>query len=1090
MDVERRIKHTIDKYAPVVSSIFIEAAKRAKSEEDVKQECNKILDRFIDECGLNISKENEYTTPDGGSIDTKYGNVLIEYKNPKSPTSKITANRDAPGTKAVIEQLVSRFEAFENEYPGSSEKFVGVGLDGDTIVYVTKRKATSRKIAEPYEDYEISVFPVTPESIKRLLENLASVAVRGKEFTPENLAQDFGAGSDVGLKCVRTLYNAILGTTNPKAKTLFQQWEILFGEVCGYDIEGKTGKLDELAKAYDMKSAQPAQLLFSVHTYYSIFMKLLAAEVINAFSPYGLSMVKKCCDAISNTVLRDIFKDLEDGSIWRNMGYTNFIEGNLFEWYVDIWDDDIADSLRSLASRLGEYDPTTLVTNPSQSRDLLKKLYHELFPRKVRHDLGEFYTPDWLAEYVLDELGYDGNPDKKILDPACGSGTFLVMAIKRIIKWYSKNRFSVTFGYDTLAKKIINNVIGFDLNPLAVVAARTNYLIAMTGLLRAIGGFEIPVYLCDSVVTPTQREDLFKEQFLELRIAPFKTPLKIPIKIAEDRILLGRYTELIDTSLRSGYSVDDFIAYLEHSGFDVSADEPLHRELYEKLLTLTREGKNGVWARVIKNAFAPVFVEKVDFIAGNPPWINWESLPEEYRNSTKILWENYGLFTLSGQDARLGGGKKDFSMIFTYSSVDNYLKIGGKLGFVITQSVFKTKGAGDGFRRMKFRKNDKDFYLKPIRVTDMSDFQPFEGATNRTAVFVCKKSTRPFKYPVPYIVWKKAVRGKISPELMLDEVKRRVKRIRMDAIPVDPENPTSPWLTAPKKAIPAILKVIGKSDYKAFEGVNTGGANGVYWIEVLKELPNGDLIIRNLANVGKKKVKQVEAVIEPDFVYPLLRGRDVQRWRAKPSCHIIMVHDPIKRIGYPEREMKIKYPKTYAYLKRFEDVLRRRAAYRKYFSGDAPFYTMYDVGPYTMAEWKVVWADMGDYVAPAVVSKERSNLVLPEHHVMFVSLDNPQEAHFICAVLSSSISMITSWAYTTSYGKSAHLVENISIPRFDPSNKIHLRLSELSRLCHEAAEAGDEDSIKRYEREIDILAAKIWGITDEELAGVWEVMER
>ena len=68
-------------------------------------------------------------------------------------------------------------------------------------------------------------------------------------------------------------------------------------------------------------------------------------------------------------------------------------------------------------------------------------------------------------------------------------------------------------------------------------------------------------------------------------------------------------------------------------------------------------------------------------------------------------------------------------------------------------------------------------------------------------------------------------------------------------------------------------------------------------------------------------------------------------------------------------------------------------------------------------------------------------------------------------------------------------IKKIKIPEFNPLDDIHLRLSELSRLCHEAAEAGDEDSIKRYEREIDILAAKIWGITDEELAGVWEVME-
>ncbi len=1077
MERKKHLKKIIDRYAITVATTFLEAAKKAKSEEDLRQYCNSILNRFVSEAGLNIEARNEAPTPDGGRIDTRYGDVLIEYKDPNSPTQKITSSLDAPGTKAVVQQLKSRFEAFRRENPELITRLFGVGLDGDTIVYLWWRSG----------EYKVTVLPVTAEFVKRLLEAIASVAERGKEFTPNNLAEDFGAGSNVALNCVKALYEHLIRTEHPKTKTLFKQWELLFGEVCGYDIEGKTGKLDELASTYHIDGARPAELLFSVQTYYSIFMKLLAIEVISAFTKIGFSIIDKCSEAATSEGLREVFRELEDGSIWRSIGYINFIEGNLFSWYVDVWDSEISNALRMLISKLGDYDTTTISSNPVESRDLLKRLYHELLPRKVRHDLGEFYTPDWLAEYVLDEIGYDGNPDKRLLDPACGSGTFLVMAIKRVMKWYNDNIHTCGFGKKELVRKITKNIIGFDLNPLAVLASRANYIIAIRELLRAMGGFEIPVYLCDSVVTPTQREDLFKKQFLELKIAPFETPLRIPREVAESRQILGKYADIMDSCISGEYSADEFIERLKNRGIEV-VNEGLHVELYNKLMGLANEGKNGVWARVIKNAFAPVFVEKVDFIAGNPPWINWESLPEEYRNSLIPLYEHhYGLFPIKGQQRRLGSSKIDLSSLFVYVCADEYLKKGGKLGFVITQSLFKTKGAGQGFRRWKLPEGKG--YIKPLRVTDMSDFQPFEGATNRTAVFVCKKSTRPFKYPVPYIVWKKAVRGKISPELMLDEVKRRVKRIRMDAIPVDPENPTSPWLTAPKKALPAILKVIGKSDYEAHAGVYTGGVNGVYWIEVLKELPNGDLIIRNLANVGKKKVKQVEAVIEPDFVYPLLRGRDVQRWRAKPSCHIIMVHDPIKRIGYPEREMKIKYPKTYAYLKRFEDVLRRRASSSvRALMDRGPFYSMFAVGEYTMAEWKVVWADMGDYVAPAVVSKERSNLVLPEHHVMFVSLDNPQEAHFICAVLSSSISMITSWAYTTSYGKSAHLVENISIPRFDPSNKIHLRLSELSRLCHEAAEAGDEDSIKRYEREIDILAAKIWGITDEELAGVWEVM--
>ncbi len=95
---------------------------------------------------------------------------------------------------------------------------------------------------------------------------------------------------------------------------------------------------------------------------------------------------------------------------------------------------------------------------------------------------------------------------------------------------------------------------------------------------------------------------------------------------------------------------------------------------------LDLKNKNGVWARIIKNAFAPLFIKSVDFVAGNPPWVNWDSLPEDYRNDTKGLWLKNKLFTLSGTAGRLGGGKKDISMLFVYECIRSYLKPCRNLG--------------------------------------------------------------------------------------------------------------------------------------------------------------------------------------------------------------------------------------------------------------------------------------------------------------------------------------------------------------------------------------------------------------------------
>jgi len=116
-------------------------------------------------------------------------------------------------------------------------------------------------------------------------------------------------------------------------------------------------------------------------------------------------------------------------------GITNFLEGDFFRWYLDAFDSpEIKDAIREVARGLSEFEPATSTLDPDSTRDLLKKLYQYLIPQEVRHQLGEYYTPDWLAELLLKEVGYDGNTRKKFLDPACGSGTFLVLAIQRTKK--------------------------------------------------------------------------------------------------------------------------------------------------------------------------------------------------------------------------------------------------------------------------------------------------------------------------------------------------------------------------------------------------------------------------------------------------------------------------------------------------------------------------------------------------------------------------------------------------------------------------------------------------------------------------------
>ena len=1082
--MNQTIEDLIEEHAALMAEQMHEAAKWAGSEEDVRHACNTLIDEFIKKAGLTVKGRHEYGLA-GGRIDSKYGGVVIEYKHPRG-AGRITENKDALGVRAVVEQVRKRFRDLQAEEHVGMERILGVGCDGDTLVFV--RKHGSALDAE-------DPTPVTPQVVQRLLRAIVSLGARGLSFTPENLTVHFGAEGQSAQQGIRLIHDLIRTTDSPKARTFFRQWQILFGEVCGYDIHGRNDKVRKLADHYQVPDPHPAELLFAVHSYYAIFMKMLAAEVVASFSPLGTSTLKKLVSAPTSAKLQDELRNLEQGGIWSQLGIRNFLEGDLFSWYLDSWNESCAEAVRAMTASFDRFDPTTLSVDPAESRDLLKQLYQQLFPKSVRHDLGEYYTPDWLAELVLDELGYDGNPDKRLLDPACGSGTFLVMALNRVQTWYDAHRHECGFGEDELLRKILHNVIGFDLNPLAVMAARTNYLLAVRELLRHADNVELPVYLCDSIMTPSEYGDMFTGGASNARqLKTSAGDFNIPTEVTENREHIGRYADTLEACIRNGYSSDEFLERCAAEAIPATQVQ-LHQDLYRHLQRLDADNENGLWARIIKNAFAPLFIGSVDYVAGNPPWVNWEHLPEGYRDGMKPLWDRYELFTLSGSAGRLGGGKKDISMLFTYSAVDNYLSEGGRLGFVITQSVFKTSGAGDGFRRLRYRRNDTETtWLKPLMVHDLSAMQVFEGATNRTAVFVCEKTPQPFRYPVPYTTWTGA--GRMAQSGSLSDVLEGSNRVQIEAIPVVDAKASSPWLTVPQRALSGIRKVVGASGYRAYAGCCTW-LNGVYWINVVETLPTGELLIENLSEVGKVKIKHVQAVVEPDLVYPLLRGRDVRRWQAEPSSHIILTQDPKTRKGIPEAEMKRRWPKTYAYLKQFEGssegtergTLRGRSGYRRYFNpDDDPFYSMYNVGPYTMAKWKVVWREQSSIFQAAFAGSSSRRATLPDHKLMLVSCKSQQEANFLIGMMNSAPSLLAIYSYVISTSTSTHVLGNVSVPQFDKNDAAHARLAELSRQCHVAARKTGTRELKELESAIDEAGAGIWGITPRELKAIQEAL--
>jgi hypothetical protein len=468
---------------------------------------------------------------------------------------------------------------------------------------------------------------------------------------------------------------------------------------------------------------------------------------------------------------------------------------------------------------------------------------------------------------------------------------------------------------------------------------------------------------------------------------------------------------------------------------------------------------------------------KFDFVVGNPPWIRWGYLSQEYRQATFQLWKDYGLFSLKGHAARLGGGEKDFSMLFTYAASDYYLKKDARLGFLITQEVFKSKGAGEGFRR--FRLGEQGEQLKVLKAHDLVSVQPFEGAANKTAAIILKKGQKT-EYPVPYTLWtrKKGI-GKITTDQGLEEALPLLEKRQLLAQPMG--SPTGSWQTISKRQEELNL-IEGENAYKARRGASTE-PYGVFWLEVKQVLSDGDLIVRNLPEKGKRKIQQVEERIEHALVFPAVRGSDIERWNTTPGISVLMCQDPEKCEPYPEHQMKKEWPRTYGYLTKFKDTLLSRGSKTvRQFAERTAFYAMYGIGLYTVARYKVVWKRMASDIVAAVISHHKTpfgyKTLIPTDTTSLFATGREDEAHYLCAIINSTPvrQFIKSFSSAGRGFGAPSVMNHVGIPKFDSENELHQKLAQLSKTLHILKAENKIGEVARLEKEVDASMCRLFGI--------------
>ena len=371
--------------------------------------------------------------------------------------------------------------------------------------------------------------------------------------------------------------------------------------------------------------------------------------------------------------------DLLNGLDFRSKtGVQGVVESDFFAWPVEVGGLPL---LRTLAHRVARFDWQ------KASTDVASILYETVIPPEERRQLGEYYTPGWLARTMTRELVTDPLA-QRVLDPACGSGTFIAEAVTHLIEAADSASLDPKETLDRLRE----SVVGIDVHPVAVHLARAAWMLAAQPAIQAAAkdgvatNVTVPIYLGDALQLRFRNRDMFAQHNVTVQVEDEQnTALVFPVSLVEQAetfdALMGDVAEAIERD------EDPYLALDDHH-INGELERQTLKATIASLQMLHNEGRNHIWAYYTRNLVRPVTLSrsKVDVVIGNPPWLNYNqtigTLRTELERQSRDV---YGIWA---------GGRysthQDVAGLFYARSVDLYLKDGGLIGMVMPHSALQT----------------------------------------------------------------------------------------------------------------------------------------------------------------------------------------------------------------------------------------------------------------------------------------------------------------------------------------------------------------------------------------------------------------
>ena len=642
--------------------------------------------------------------------------------------------------------------------------------------------------------------------------------------------------------------------------------------------------------------------------------------------------------------------------------------------------------------------------------DILRVLYMGLVSKSNRYICGEYYTPDWLAQMVVKEVIDDDFIELQIkslytetespggiMDPTCGSGTFLYYTIQRIVN--SQHVMDAKMTKTEITNMVLNIIHGVDIQPIAVAMTKANIYRALpTSTTKPLH-----VYQGDSLqININEQNKLFEGTILTIK-SRNDVEINLPIsfvKLNDFNSHMYRFAEAVNDGAETlPYGIDNCIE---------DKYKPVLYKAFETLKLICKEECNDIWIYHIINQVGIYKMNNtISRFIGNPPWLRMSNIQDnKIKDDMSKLAKDLKIWVGGKQAAGF-----NIASLFVIKCKELYGMGAVNQGYVLPTAAIRG-GNWKGYI-------DKIKLTGPPNIVDLGDLA-FSGISNSCINYFGMSRQKPIK-----LVIKKSY-GKPNHKDNWDRISQT-----LDKIPIKQyKKQKSEWFEGDKCIARSGANIIPH----CLTLIDTYTAHGNYITGKTK-----------LSTKGKwKGLSYTFESVPKTWIKPILfsNGGLLPYCIGKPKNIILPIDD---NGNYIKNRNKVQWWKDASdYWKQHRSIVDKTPELLE----DQLDYWGKITSQFPFNKHKVLYNASGSNIYASRLKQP----YLVNYKIYYIQTKSEEEALFLCGILNADC-LLERFRQTKRSDRDflTHFWKEVPIPRYDKSNKEHVELAELVKHAEKVA---------------------------------------